>query len=228
MRSVRAWVVGGVLTMMCVACDPTSASPTEVVPPAASPAATTTDAFDSLRMTCDGRTTEVDAASVQAAPDGVHLVVTNTSENDLTIEWTTSSGEPVSTGTSELVLPILPGRASLTCHTGGGTFDPAGTAAVEFRVVPPDGWVEPSTTCRGGLTRRTIIDYVEGATGVRNPFASMTQHAPPGAEVVPVGYRTATDMQVGMLVDGRVIEVAGYRPDGAGGWLVTQRTECSD
>ena len=63
---------------------------------------------------------------------------------------------------------------------------------------------------------------------MKNPFASMTQHAPPGAEVVPVGYRTATDMQVGMLVDGRVTEVADYHPDGAGGWLVTQRTECSD
>ena len=182
-----------------------------------------------MGLTCDGRTTEVDAGRVQAAPDGVHLIVANTADTQLTLEsMHSSSGEPVPSGSSELVLPIPPGRVTLTCHAGSGGYDPSGTAAVAFHVAPADGWIEPSTNCLGGLRSSTIIDYVDGATGVRNPVASMTRHAPTGAEVFPVGYRTETSMHVGMLVDGRLIEVADYRPDGSGGWLVTQRTQCSD
>jgi len=229
MRPVRAWVVGGVLALMCVACDPASPSPVEEGAQAASSPSPTADLFDSIGLTCDGRKTEVDAGRVQAAPDGVHLVVENTADTELTLEWThSSSGEPVPSGSSELVLPIPPGRATVTCHAGSGGYDPSGTAAVAFQVAPADGWIEPSTNCLGGLTSSTTIDYVDGATGVRNPVASMTRHAPPGAEVLPVGYRTETDMQVGMLLDGRLIEVAAYRPDGVGGWLVVRRTECSD
>ena len=82
-------------------------------------------------------------------------------------------------------------------------------------------------TCGGDGMSVTFHDPAAGATGVPDSAATMARHGPDGAEVIPVGYRTDGSLEFGMLVDGVMIEVNRYFADGAGGWLTSQRIECS-
>ena len=221
MRSLPSWAAVLALVVV-VSCERGS----EGTSPASAPTTTPTGAtVDALGLTCDGKTTDVDAARVHAATDGVHLAITNTSGSPLGLSWP-DGGDDVPEGESEMVLPLMPGRVDLSCHPGTPGHDPSGTRGTRVTVVGPEGWIEPSPDCAGGGARWAIIDYGEGATGVPDPVAAMARHAPDGAEVVPVGYRSDTSMQVGILVDDTVVEVARYFPDGAGGWLVNRRSEC--
>ena len=135
MRSRWAWAIGVVLTLAAVACDG-GAVPlrTEVV--TASPPAE--PRMDSLGVTCDGRTAEVDAARVQASVDGVHLAMVNPSDAWIHIEWS-EGGTTLPLGSADAVLPLPPGRATVRCDVASSGYDPTGRPGASFRVEPSDG-----------------------------------------------------------------------------------------
>ncbi len=189
-------------------------------PPSAAP--------DVGRILCDGTTTTIETAQVRPQLDGVHLLVTNTSEIDLSFQWDLG-GDNAPMGERELVLPLAPGMAEVRCQ------DPAEDAGatggyVELEVVDPDSiYVPIELEC--GEQVGWYADFAPGATGDPDPVQSGRDHLhglEPGDVVEAAGYPEAETRQVRVVRDGEVIAVVEFFPDGQGGWLQVSGNACKD
>jgi hypothetical protein len=185
-------------------------------------------ASNTLEVRCDGTTTDVLTPIVQARMDGVHLVLDNTSDNELLMQ-TDSQGEGVQPGETSMRLLIHPGRSRFRCLTLTDELDPGVEGGwARFDVLAPDGWVSPDVDCPGAAYEG-VADYAVGARGVADPI----QDAPKrfredGDEVVQAGYATDEERTVVLLRDGEPVAGLVYISDGQGGWLRSESFGCSD
>ena len=178
---------------------------------------------NTLEVRCDGDTTEILTPVVQARADGVHVVVHNDSDEQLSIMWG-SGGDGADPGRSTAVLPIDPGDAEFRCMRSS---EDAGNDRgwQSLRVLEPPGWVSSDLGCTdGGVTGH--LDYGVDAEGVDDPAADASEQAN-GAEVVQAGYVTS-EQRTYVALDGDDPTMAlTYFADGQDGWLLMQTSRCS-
>ena len=178
---------------------------------------------NTLEVRCDGDTTEILTPVVQARADGVHVVVHNDSDEQLSIMWG-SGGDGADPGRSTAVLPIDPGDAEFRCMRSS---EDAGNDRgwQSLRVLEPPGWVSSDLGCTdGGVTGH--LDYGVDAEGVDDPAADASEQAD-GAEVVQAGYVTS-EQRTYVALDGDDPTMAlTYFADGQDGWLLMQTSRCS-
>ena len=92
---------------------------------------------------------------------------------------------------------------------------------------PPDGWVSPLLGCPGGMYHG-VADYVQGAAGVEDPLEDARNRFRLDGEVSEAGYSTSESRTFVNVVDGSPKESLVYISDGAGGWLQSESSGCSD
>jgi hypothetical protein len=211
---VHRVVLAAIVIVLASACaDPVT------TPPAA-------DAPETLEVHCDGETTEVLTPTVQAASDGVHISVHNSSQQELSVS-TESAGTGAAPGDSSFVSPIAPGSSRIRClgidedhaaeNGDWGTFD----------VLAPPGWVSPTVDCP--TQYQGILDYVAGARGVADPLADAPRRfREEGDEVIQAGYTTDDRRTFVLLREGEPVAGLVYVSDGHGGWLQSESFGCSD
>jgi hypothetical protein len=210
---MRHGLVGLAVALLLAACaDAGRAAGGNATPPGAS-----------LDVRCDGATTELGAASVQARTDGVHLVVHNSSGTTLLVGWN-GGGDGADPGETPFVFPILPGEGKIRCQrTSEDPGAPGGWAT--FEVHPPEGWVSPTIDCPDE-TANGVIDYVAGARGVPDPRTDVERDVSSG-EVQFAGYHTDEKVTVVVSSDGVPVGAYDYISDGHDGWLRSTTTACS-
>jgi hypothetical protein len=193
---------------------------------------------------CDGRSTVVEtqvveidpqtgdilatSSAVRPQPDGVHVLVTNTSGMDLSFQWDLG-GDNAPIGAHELVLELPPGTAKIRCQ------DPSEDAGVpggyaDLRIVDPDGVYVPMELACGEVTSWSA-DFAPGATGDPDPVQSARDHVKglePGDVVEAAGYPDSEIRHVRVVRDGEVVAVLEYFSDGQGGWLESGGSTCID
>ncbi len=194
-------------------------------PPVTPP--TAGEASDTLEVRCDGATTDVLTPIVQARMDGVHLVLENTTEQELLMQ-TDTQGEGVPPGETSMRLLILPGSSRFRCLTLTDDLDPGVEGGwARFDVLAPDGWVSPDVDCPGA-GYGGVMDYVVGARGVADPLQDAPKHfREDGDEVVQAGYATDDERTFVLLRDGEPVAGLVYVSDGHGGWLQSESFGCS-
>jgi hypothetical protein len=188
--------------------------------------ADTPDAAETLQVRCDGETTETLSSAVHARSDGVHILVLNTSDAELLIQWE-SGGDGADPGETMLRLPIAPGRARFRCLRSTDDVDPGVPGGwASFDVLPADGWVSPDLECPGGMSHG-VSDYAVGATGVQDPLVDARRRFLLDGEVLEAGYATDESRTFINVVEGAPKESLVYLSDGAGGWLQSESYRCS-
>lgn len=183
---------------------------------------------DTLRVGCDGETTEILTPTVQARTDGVHVVLMNTSDHELFMQ-SDAHGEGVPPGETAMQLLILPGSSRFRCLEMSDDLDPGVEGGWgSFEVLPPAGWISPTVDCPG-TGYSGVSDYVAGARGVADPLADAPKHfREEGDRVVQAGYATAEQRTFVVLKDEEPIAGLIYHSDGHRGWLQTESFGCSD
>jgi hypothetical protein len=157
---------------------------------------------EALEIRCDGETTDVLSAAVQARTDGVHLVIHNTSGHELYMQ-SASQGQGLDPGETELSMLIPPGHSRFRCLAMSDDLDPGAEGGwANFEVVAPEDWVSPTLDCPGGKRYWATADYVEGARGVADPLADAPKRfREEGDRVVQAGYATPDQRTFVLLRD---------------------------
>ena len=180
-----------------------------------------------LEIRCDGTTTEVLTPTVQAQRDGVHVLIRNVSDEELSVS-TESQGTGASPGETTLVFPIHPGTSRIRCQkeTEDASMEKGDWGS--FDVLAERGWVSPELVCPSGAMYQRVADYIEGARGVDDPLADAAKRFRLPGEAVEAGYRTEEERTFVNMTDDGPKESLVYRSDGDGGWLQSESSGCSD
>lgn len=132
---------------------------------------------DVARITCEPESVRLDATSVRARPDGVHVAVANLSRA-LYLDITSADGEsterlPLTPGLLEqATFALPPGRVSVACVAGREVGRPREPATL--LILDPQGlWVSPQLACDETLT----IDF-EVALADEEPSATFRRSLP--------------------------------------------------
>ncbi|MGE5460341.1 MAG: hypothetical protein ACM3WR_06925 [Solirubrobacterales bacterium] len=168
------------------------------------------------------------SSAVRPQPDGVHVLVTNTSDMDLSFQWDLG-GDNAPIGAHELVLELPPGTAQVRCQDPSKDAGlPGGYAAL--RIVDPDGVYVPMELACSEVTGWSA-DFAPGAIGDPDPVQSAKEHVKglePGDVVESAGYPDSEIPHVRVVRDGEVVAVLEYFSDGQGGWLESGGSTCID
>jgi hypothetical protein len=185
------------------------------------------DVPDTLEVRCDGETTEALTPSVRARSDGVHLVIRNSTDRELLMQWD-SGGDGVGPGETTIRLPILPGSSRFRCLPMSDDLDPGIEGGwARFEVLAPEGWVSPELDCPSG-GYGGAVDYVPGARGVQDPLGDARATFRDPGTVLEAGYSTADSRSFINVVDGVPTDSLTYVSDGHEGWLQSESSGCSD
>ena len=208
---------------------PTAVAPTPSDSPPPSPTANATNAAlpDAVEVTCTATGTTIGTSRVAVQEDGVHFLVRNASGESRGFDIDGVGGEnaPDTEGTLVRAVPI--GVARIWCGP------PAASEAdwISIEVLDPSGFYIPDKVECGSEAVNGSIDYVEGAKGRKgDPVAIARQQITglrAGDEVGRAGYRRSDAPEVRVVRDGKVVAVATYASDGAGGWLIGDTTACT-
>jgi hypothetical protein len=189
--------------------------------------AATDDIPDMLKVRCDGTTTEVLTPTIQAAKDGVHVLINNTATERLSVT-TETGGDGASPGETTLIFPINPGHSTIRCmkETEDDAMENGDWGG--FEILAPEGWISPTLECPGGGMYSGFADYVQGARGVEDPLIDSERRFRLDGSVVEAGYKVSGQRTFINVSEGQPKESLVYRSDGAGGWLQTESSGCSD
>ena len=150
-------------------------------------------------VTCSDGGARVAARTVGAELSGVPVRVRNTT-GGLVRVLAGGAGAYVPPGTTELRLPLGPGRYDISCATG---------SAAQISVVDVHhAWAAPRLPCaRPAVTDRSA----EAVMGQGDPL-SLTASLLHASSVRLVGYRDATTRTVGVLRGGTVVATVSWHP----------------
>jgi hypothetical protein len=201
--------------------------------------ATAAEPAEEARITCDGATPIARTPVVLTQPDGVHVVLSNPTDETLSFsierapadsyEASVSSLEP---GSTQLVLTQPPGHVEFWCSSAPkeGQAGVAGIAG--FEIVDPDGhYISPELECEGGSAYGSGSAYPAGTTGDRGTPIEVAEARLTGLEpddVVEIaGYPDASLPVLRIVRDGRVVGRVKLADDGAGRWLLESVEGCA-
>jgi hypothetical protein len=188
---------------------------------------TASDASDTLEIRCDGQSTDILTPTVQAQVDGVHVLIHNTSEVRLDVEWP-SSGEGADPGDTTRLLGLLPGTSQVRCNLYAENDEQPEGAWASFQVEASPDWISPSVDCPGSMYHGSG-SLAPDARGVADPLADASKHfQEEGDQVVQAGYATADERTFVLLQDGEAIAGLVYISDDHGGWIQIESYGCSD
>jgi len=131
------------------------------------------------RVRCDGSTTVVESTVIELDPetgevlamwsssvrpqaDGVHILVTNTSDIDLSLQFRDLGGDNAPVGRHEVVWPIAPGPVELRCLDPYSQDAGAPGGYVGLEVVDPEPL--PKDHPLWSMTNVTITPHIGGMT----------------------------------------------------------------
>ncbi len=225
--SVGRLVVGLVVPLIALVASPGACgglgnerptSPDDVSGEAEAPART-------ARIVCDGSTTRVEASLVRPQPDGVHVLVANTSGMDLAFQWDLGrDNAPI--GEHELVLQVAPGTVRVRCQDPGEDAGAPG-GSVELEIVDPGGLYVPYTLSCDEVSA-WFADFGPDATGDPDPVRSVLDSLgwlAPDDVVERAGYPEAAPI-VRVVREGEVVAYVSFVADGKGGWLREHGETC--
>jgi hypothetical protein len=182
------------------------------------------------QVSCTDAGTQVSTPVVQPQPDGVHIVVDNTTGKDLGLQIQDFGGDNAPVGTSEIVRPIPPGVYGLNCITSPQAAEP--TAYQTFEVQDPAGiWVSTNLECSSGGSVGAAGSFAPGALGVQGTpveVVTTTISGPLPTDLIEAaGYTSATDAaSVRVVRDGNVVATYHLFPDSQGGWMIDSAQAC--
>jgi len=201
-----------------------SSSPTPPASPLGRPSLSgASELPDVAELTCDGQGTKIETPVIQPQPDGVHVRITNTTDENLGLTWS-QGGANANPGTHEVVLQLPPGRTEMGCGTGEQA------ALEELDVKDPEAlWVPDEPDCQNGAVTGNA-DPVQGAHGDKGDPVDLVREMSqvrPTDTVERAGYPESENPVVRVVRDGKVVLIAHFFPDGYGGWLRNSYTACS-
>lgn len=212
-----------------VVVTPKPGNPTPVATASAANATVlSSDLVDQLAVRCGQDGLELASDRVQAARDGVHLLVSGDPGYTVGLEHE-SGGDGIEVGAEpqEAVQLIAPGRLTISC---GLVSDEWPQPGIDIRIEDPDGLYRPYVIGRGAHACVTG-DALYGV-GARGPKARPLKQARasltglrPGDVVERAGYPVETG-RIRVVRGGEVVGVLDYQPDGHGGWLLMGHTTC--
>jgi hypothetical protein len=178
------------------------------------------------RITCEPDAVRLDATSVRARADGVHVAVANLSRA-LYLDFTSADGEtterlPLTPGLLEqATFALPPGRVSVACVAGRETGRPRRPATL--LVVDPLGlWVSPALACDETVTIDYEVDLAEAGEDAATTFRRSMPGLLATDQLVKPGYpRTAWHGDLLIVV--RESETVGRvtRAESEGRWDVS-------
>jgi hypothetical protein len=196
------------------------------------------DAAEVARISCDGLDPVVDTPIVRTQPDGVHVRLSNPTDEFLSFsivsgtigdEITASGLEP---GLTQLVLTVPPGRVRFSCSSAPEEVQEATAGIAEFEVVDPDGnYVSAELQCDGGSGYGSAAGYPAGTVGDQGEPLEIAQRRLTGLEPDDVleraGYSGAPFPIVRIVRHGTIVgKVTLVADDGHGGWLLNSIEGC--
>jgi hypothetical protein len=185
------------------------------------------------RVSCTDTGTQISTPIVQPQPDGVHIVVDNTTGTDLGLQIQDFGGDNAPMGTSEIVRPIPPGVYGLNCTTSSTAAEP--TTYETFEVQDPRGiWVSTDlTSCMSasGIAAASSTGSTGDIVGVQGTPVEVVTSTISGllaTDIVePAGYPSTTDeANVRVVRDGKVVATYHLFPDDHGGWYIDSASAC--
>ncbi len=185
------------------------------------------------QVSCSDSGTQISTPVVQPQPDGVHIMVDNTTGADLGLRIQGFGGDNAPVGTTEIVRPIPPGVYGLNCTTSSKAAEP--TTYQTFEVQDPQGiWVSTDlTSCMSasGIAAGSSTVSPAGIVGVQGtPVEVVTSTISgllPTDLVEPAGYPSTTDeANVRVVRDGKVVATYHLLPDDHGGWYIDSASAC--
>jgi hypothetical protein len=181
---------------------------------------------DVARITCEPDAVRLDATSVRARVDGVHVAVANLSRA-LYLDFTSADGEsterlPLTPGLLErATFALPPGRVSVECVAGREMGRPRRPAAL-LVVDPLRLWVSPSLACEETVT----MDYEVDLAVAGEDAAATFRRSMPGLlstdELLKPGYpRTAWHGDLLIVVRESETVARATRAESEGRWDVS-------
>jgi hypothetical protein len=180
---------------------------------------------------CDGATPIVRTPMVLTQPDGVHVVLSNPTDETLSFairsapggsnETSVSSLEP---GSIQLVLTVPPGSVEFSCSAPPEEGQ-AGVAGLgSFEIVDPGGhYISPEFECEGGSAYGSGSAYPAGTAGDRGTPIEVARARLTGLEpddaIEIAGYQDSPSPVLRIVRDGTVVGRVTLADDGTGGWL---------
>jgi len=184
-------------------------------------------------VSCTDAGTQISTPIVQPQPDGVHIMVENTTGADLGLQIQDFGGDNAPMGTTEIVRPIPPGVYGLNCTTSSKAAE--WSTYETFEVQDPRGiWVSTDlTSCMSasGIAAASSTSSTGGIVGVQGtPVEVVTSTISgllPTDLVEPAGYPSTTDeANVRVVRDGKVVATYHLFPDDHGGWYIDSASAC--
>ena len=208
-------------TSTTVASTTTSAG--AVVPPDGYPP-------DRVVLTCDGTDATLSTDAVLTQPDGIHVVVQNTTDDEVSLNLA-QGGDLVPPGETETVQELKPATLAISCgYDLNRTILPAGT--VEVR--DPDGnWRPTDIDCTKLPLARWEEPLGSGATPeeairwwMANRPRDLVQPAGPDDELVVVGYPEAKAPRYVLRRDGHDTNIFHVTRQADGTWQALPHEYC--
>lgn len=181
------------------------------------------------KVTCDGQDTKVSTAVVQPQPDGVHIEVDNTANENLGVEVKDVGAKNARPGSSDTIWDIGPGRYQVACSS------PASDNLVPLyqplEVQDPEHlWTSTDLDCSSATGSASA--FSPGAVGEKGSPVEIVQAHVTGLQtndtIGAAGYTESSEPQVRIVRGGNVIATYHFISDGQGGWLLDQSQMCTD
>lgn len=192
---------------------------------------------DVARIECEVNGAQVLTPVVRPQRDGVHLIVRNDSGMELGFSALDADGggrgSSAPAGSATYIWPLAPGTLFVKCTDD--QVDPSEVPGAELAVEDDSGiWI--STRLHPGCRTASTLssDYVAGAEGERGSAVEVARKAfekqglKAGDVVERAGYPTSDETVVRVTRGGEVIATMSLLDDGAGGWLPSETTACTD
>jgi hypothetical protein len=189
-----------------------------------------------LVLECDGRTTKALTETAVAGPEGLTVVVRNTTDAQLAVsgeeEGGSGAGFGAGPGETRGVYPFRPGPLQIACFDERSD-DPSEVPRVTVGVeAEPDAWNNDRLHCTSGGRNALNMDYAADAAGQPEPVQAVQEALErdlrDGGRVEQVGYLGLPRDRTYALVreDRNVALVTMHRP--RDGWLVHLIERCGE
>lgn len=201
------------------------------------PAGTSSEPAEVGRIVCDGVDPIVQTPVVATRPDGVHVEVSNPTEQAISFSIGPDVGSPdqlvasLAPGTVELVLTGAPGAMSFSCSPPPEEGQAGVSGLGSFEVVDPAGnYVPAELECDTGSAYGSGAAQPAGGVGFAGDPVQVARDHVSGLEfddlVQRAGYIESEQPMIRIVRAEAVVGKVTLTTDGSGGWLLSSIEGC--